>query len=140
MNLFFRIAADIVVVVHFAFVIFVVGGLLAILVGWLRGWRWTRNMTFRWLHLLAILVIVAEALCGITCPLTSWEKSLRLRAGDATYQGDFIAAWAHELLFYDAEPWVFTTGYCLFGLVVVLTFWLAPPTRQRDDSAVEVNG
>ena len=136
MNLLYRLAADVVVVVHFAFVLFIVGGLAAILLGVMRNWRWTRNMKFRLLHLLAIALVVAEAVCGVTCPLTTWENWLRLRAGGATYQGDFLAAWLHELLFFDAEPWVFTIGYCLFGLVVVVTFILAPPDgfprRRRD--------
>ena len=132
MNLLYRLAADIVVVVHFAFVLFIVGGLAAILVGVVRKWRWTRSMKFRLLHLLAISFVVAEALCGLTCPLTTWENWLRRRAGDAGYQGDFLAEWLHELLFFDAEPWVFTVGYCLFGLVVVATFIFAPPQRFSD--------
>ncbi len=123
----YRLAADAVVIVHFAYVAFVVVGLLAILLGlaWRRGWA--RNCWFRSLHLLAIVVVAAEAMCGITCPLTTWEQQLRTLAGETADRGDFLADWVHRLMFFDAEPGVFTACYVLFGLVVLATFVLAPP-------------
>jgi len=129
MTLVYRITADAVVLVHFAYVAFVVIGLLAILLGLACRQRWARNFWFRCLHLLAILVVAAEAVCGITCPLTTWEHQLRALAGETSYHGDFIEAWVHRLMFFDAEPWVFTVCYVLFGLVVLATFILAPPRR-----------
>lgn len=133
-----RIFADLIVVVHAAFVVFVVLGLLLILLGIAFRWGWVRNAWFRSLHLAAIGFVVLEALIGMTCPLTHWEKSLRELAGEVTYPGDFIGHWAHELIFYDAEPWVFTAGYITFGLAVLAAFVLAPP-RWRKPS-IEVAG
>ncbi len=52
-------------------------------------------------------IVVAEALAGIPCPLTVWERQLRKAAGQVAYPGDFIGYWTHRLLFYRAEPWVF---------------------------------
>ena len=127
MQLFYRLTADGIVIFHFAYVSFVILGLLAILLGWVLHWQWTRNTVFRGLHLLAIGVVVGEALCGIPCPLTTWEQSLRDLAGDRSYQGDFLASWVHKILFYEAEPWVFTLCYSVFGLIVLLTFLLYPP-------------
>lgn len=127
MPLVARILADLVVVVHAGYVLFVVFGLLATLLGAWRGWEWVRNRTFRSVHLAMIGVVVAESWVGITCPLTTWERWLRRQAGEATYHGDFIANWVHELLFIDAPAWVFTAAYTGFGLLVVLTFVLAPP-------------
>ncbi len=126
-----RIFADLIVVVHAAFVVFVVLGLLLILLGIAFRWGWVRNAWFRSLHLAAIGFVVLEALVGMTCPLTDWEKRLRELAGEATYPGDFIGHWAHELIFYDAEPWVFTVGYIAFGLAVLAAFVLAPPRWRR---------
>jgi len=127
MKLFYQIAADSVVVFHSAFVLFVVAGLCLILLGVWRKWNWIRNFWFRIIHLAMIGSVVAEAWCGITCPLTIWEKELRRLAGEATYQGDFLANWVHDLLFFDISEWVFTVIYSLFGLVVAATFFLAPP-------------
>ncbi|MCY2989904.1 MAG: DUF2784 domain-containing protein [Planctomycetota bacterium] len=131
----YRLVADAVVMVHFSYVAFVVVGLLAILLGVACRWDWVRNVWFRSLHLLAILVVAAEAVCGITCPLTTWEQRLRMLAGDTAYQGDFIADLTHRLLFYEFQPWVFTLCYVLFGLVVLATFVLAPPRWIREPKA-----
>jgi polyferredoxin len=135
MVLFDRVLADAVVVVHAGYVSFVVFGQLAILIGWLLGWKWIRNVPFRLAHLVAILVVVLEAWCGITCPLTTWEQRLRERAGEATDRGDFIARWMHQVLFYDFPPWVFTACYSAFGAIVVLTLVLAPPKREAAGTA-----
>ncbi len=136
----YRLTADLVVVVHFAFVAFVVFGLLLTLLGGVRRWEWVRRLRFRVIHLAAIGLVVIESLCGITCPLTVWEQRLRNLAGDVTYRGDFIAACVHDLLFFDAEPWVFTIVYCSFGAVVALSRIFVPPRRspvaQRQDSRV----
>ena len=48
-------------------------------------------------------------------------------AGEGGYTGDFIGHWAHRLIFYEAEPWVFTVLYVSFGLAVLAAFVLAPP-------------
>src|SRR6516164_5076200 len=120
-------AADAVVVLHAAYVLFVVLGQVAILIGLVCRWKWVRNMWFRWLHLAAISLVVAESLLGIVCPLTTLENWLRARGGHAGYGGDFIGHWVHELLFYDAPGWVFTVVYSVFGLLVVAAFIGAPP-------------
>lgn len=130
----YKLLADLVVIVHAGYVTFIVVGQLAILTGITRGWCWVENARFRYLHLAAILIVVVESLLGIVCPLTTLETWLRTRAGQVTYRGDFLGHWVHELLFFDGPPWIFTIAYGLFGLIVVVTFWLAPPKpiRARD--------
>jgi len=60
---------------------------------------------------------------------------LRQRAGQRTLEGDFIAGWVHRLMFFQAEPWVFTTAYVAFGAAVLATLVLAPPRwRGRGES------
>jgi hypothetical protein len=46
--------ADAVVVLHFAYAAFVVGGFAAILLGRLLGWGWIRNLPFRIVHFAAM--------------------------------------------------------------------------------------
>lgn len=125
----YALLADAILVVHFAFVAFVVGGFGTIWIGAARGWRWIRNVRFRIAHLAAIGFVAAEALLGVMCPLTVWEDALRGRASDA----GFIARWIHAVMFYELPPWVFTAAYVAFALVVALTFWLVPPLRRSDD-------
>ena len=120
------LVADVILVVHFAVVAFVVGGLFAIWIGAARGWRWVRIFWMRVAHLSAIFFVAAEAVAGMMCPLTVWEDALRGRSGDA----GFIERWLHAILFYDLPPWVFTAAYVAFALVVLGTFVAVPPRRR----------
>ena len=129
MSLLYRTAADLTVILHMGYALFIVLGQLVILAGIVLRWSWIRNRTFRCVHLAAILIVVAESLLGITCPLTTLEKWLRLQAGQASYRGDFIANFVHDLLFVEFQPWVLTVAYVTFGALVASTFWLAPPQR-----------
>ncbi|MBX3664764.1 MAG: DUF2784 domain-containing protein [Burkholderiales bacterium] len=115
--------ADLILVVHFAFVVFVVAGLPLVWIGAACGWRWVRNRTFRIAHLAAILFVSAEAAAGVWCPLTLWEDALRGTAGERS----FVARWIHALLFYDLPPWTFTAAYLLYAALVALTWWRVPP-------------
>jgi Protein of Unknown function (DUF2784) len=122
-----QLAADAILVIHFAFVAFVVGGLALTWLGAMLNWRWVRNLWFRIAHVAAICFVAAEALLGLMCPLTLWEDALRGTANDA----GFIARWIHRVMFYQLPEWVFTLAYVVFALVVVVTYWLVPPVRIR---------
>ncbi len=127
----YRALADSVLVLHVAYIGFVVIGLLLILIGGACGWRWVRNPWFRALHLLAIALVVVQAWLGIICPLTTLEMHLREQAGDWTYQGTFIAHWLQRLIFYRAPMWVFGLTYTLFALAVIASWWRVRPRRFR---------
>ena len=120
------VLADAVLIVHFAFVLFVVGGLALVWIGAAAGWRWVRNFWFRVAHLSAIAFVAGEALAGIWCPLTVWEAQLRGGPVDKS----FIAGWVHRLLFYDFPEWVFTVLYVAFLLAVAATWRWIPPKRK----------
>src|SRR4051812_3254462 len=122
------LAADLILYVHFAFVLFVIGGFAAIWIGAATGWRWITNFAFRAAHLAAIAFVAAEALVGIACPLTVWENALRGSEDETS----FVARWVHRLLFYNLPEWVFTVAYAVFAALVALTFWVVPPKRQRN--------
>ena len=118
--------ADLILVVHFAFVVFVVAALPLVWAGAALGWRWVRNRPFRIAHLAAILFVSAEAAAGVWCPLTLWEDALR----GATGERSFVARWIHAALFYDLPPWMFTLAYFAYALLVALTWWRIPPQRE----------
>lgn len=127
----YGLLADATIALHAAFVLFVVGGQILILIGWVRRWSWTHHPIFRWTHLGAIGFVVLEAWFGVPCPLTVLENEFRLRGGIETYQMSFIGYWLSRLLYYDAPAWVFTISYTVFSLLVVLTFILYPPRRAQ---------
>jgi Protein of Unknown function (DUF2784) len=127
----YQVLADAVLVLHAAIVVFVVVGLVFIVVGNLRHWRWANAPWFRLAHLGAIAVVVAQAWLGVTCPLTTLEMWLRAKAGAATYSGGFVEHWLQRMLYYDAPAWVFALGYSLFGLFVLATWWYFPPASKH---------
>jgi hypothetical protein len=123
----YQMFADFVLVLHFAIVVFVIGGLVLIIAGNMRGWHWVNALWFRLAHLGAIGTVVAESWLGITCPLTILEIWLRSKAGGTVYTVSFIEHWLQRLIFYDAPPWAFVLGYSLFGLLVLIIWWYFPP-------------
>jgi hypothetical protein len=86
---FYYILADLVVVIHLAFVIFaVLGALLAL---------WRRWII--WLHLPALLWAVWIECAGGICPLTPLENWLRVKGGQGAYTGDFVATYLLPILY-----------------------------------------
>ena len=125
----FQLLADVVLTLHVALVLFVVGGLVLVLVGNVLKWSWVNSLWFRLTHLATIAVVAAEAWLGIVCPLTTFEMWLRAKGKALTYEGSFIEHWLQALLFWQAPPWVFTLAYTAFALAVVAAWWFFPPRR-----------
>ena len=128
-----KLLADLIVVTHACFAAFVVLGLVATLLGIALRWNWVRNFWFRIIHLSAIGFVILESIVGIDCPLTVWENRLREAAGQAGYPGDFIGYWAHRLLFFDAEPWIFTVSY-------IVSVPRTPPLLTSPQNPVRLGG
>ena len=129
--MFYSFLADLVVALHVGYVSFVVVGQVLILLGLIRRWDWVRNPWFRIAHLLAIVIVGVEALCGIDCALTIWEGSLRQLAGQDIGGGSFLGRLLHKLIFYDFEPWVLNLAHIGFAFIVIATFLVAPPRFGR---------
>ncbi len=99
-------AADGLVLVHAAFVVFVVfGGLLA--------WRWPR---LAWLHLPAVAWAALLEFRQWICPLTPLEQWLRTMAGESGYNGSFVEHYLLPLLY---PPGLTAAKQWLLGAAVV---------------------
>ncbi len=83
------LCADLVVILHLSFVLFVLFGGLFVL-------RWPRLM---WLHLPAVAWGAVVEFTGWVCPLTPLEHWLRMRGGESGYEGDFILRYLLPLLY-----------------------------------------
>jgi len=127
----YQLLADIVLALHLAVVLFVVGGLVVILAGNLVHWQWVNKRWFRFTHLGAILFIIAEAWLEIICPLTIFENWLREKANAPGYRGSFIEHWLHRIMYVEAPWWLFAVVYSLFGLAVLATWWYFPPSAKK---------
>jgi hypothetical protein len=120
-------AADALLVLHFAIVVFIVGGLVLTWIGAALGWGWVCNRWFRYTHLAAIAFVALEALIGMTCPLTVWEDALR--GGGSTES--FVGRWVRYFLYYRAPEWVFTVLYVAWAAATLATLRLVPVRRPR---------
>lgn len=120
--------ADFVLMVHFLYVLFVVGSLPVI---WLGAWlklAFVRNRWFRYGHLAAIGLVVIESLIGAICPLTAWENALRQVEMDV----GFLQFWIHKIMFYNVPESVLTVVYVLFaGLVAATLIWVPVDTKRE---------
>lgn len=84
-----RLAADALVLLHLAFIVFVVlGGLLV-------AWR----ARIAWLHLPAAAWGAWIEASGAICPLTPWENRLRRLAGESGYPGGFVEHYLIPLIY-----------------------------------------
>ena len=128
--MWYGLLADVVVALHVAYVSYVVLGQLAIFVGVVLRWQWIRNIWFRTTHLIMMSIVAVEAILNITCPLTVWESKLRGLAGQPQSGETFMGRMLHNLIYYNAPEWVFTTGYISFALLVMATFVLPPPLAK----------
>lgn len=128
----YLLIADGLLLAHAFFVLFVICGLLLVIAGRFQSWNWVRNPWFRLVHLVCIGVVVLQSWFGIVCPLTTWEMAFRVRAGEAAYDGSFIAYWVSKLLYYQLPDWVFVLIYTLFGLLVLASwYWVRPNSFSR---------
>jgi hypothetical protein len=102
------LVAELLVVLHFAFILFVVfGGLLVL--------RWRRMI---WVHLPAATWGAMVEAMGWICPLTPWENRFRWQAGQEGYSGDFISRYLLPLI-YPADL-NFDLQLALAGFVVII--------------------
>ena len=102
------VLADFLVILHLAFIVFVIfGGLLAL--------RWRR---VAWLHLPAALWGALIEFLGWVCPLTPLENRLRAAAGEAGYARGFIEHYVAPLI-YPAGLTPHVQVYLGAGVIVV---------------------
>ena len=128
---FYRLLADLILITHFAYVLFIVGGVAVIWIGHARGWTFVRGPWFRFTHLAMMALVAIEAGIGMICPLTEWEGRLRAAGGEAVHEESFIGHWVHRLMFFDLSPAFFTVAYLGFLALILFTLWRVPPRKFR---------
>jgi len=126
----YALAADLIALVHLAFVGFVVGGEALILLGVAAGWSWPRNPWFRWGHAAAIAGVVAQVALGVYCPLTLLEAHWRALAGEQAMTTTFIGYWVQRLLYVEVPLWQTHIAYLAFAVLVAWSWRRYPPRRR----------
>lgn len=117
--------ADVVVIVHLAFIVFVaLGGLLA--------WRWRR---LAWLHVVAVAWAIGSVTWGYDCPLTPLEKRLRRSAGERGYAEGFVDHYIEGVIY--PERYTSVVRSAIAGAALVGWAGLALMRRRAPRSAIE---
>ena len=120
--------ADLVALLHVAFVAFVLFGFILLLVGDLSGCQWSRNRGLRAAHLLAVIYTLGRTWLGAACPLRTLEDALR---GGGRTPAAGIAAWSHRLFFRGADHRQFTLGVTLFSALVLAEMILSSRIPEK---------
>ena len=101
-----RTGADLVVLLHLAFIAFVLLG----------GWLVLRRKWVAWLHVPALSWGVAVEILGLVCPLTPLELRLRASAGEAGYPGGFVEHYVIPVIY---PPGLTASVQVALGVLVV---------------------
>lgn len=120
--------ADAVVLLHLAFIVFVVAGAALL-------FRWPRLV---WLHVPALLWGAYAEFSGALCPLTPLENRLRALAGDAGYRGSFVEHYLIPLIYPEAltREWQMLLGVGVVAINAALyALWIASRRRRRQERA-----
>lgn len=123
----YRFLADLVLVLHLAVAVFVVGYPLLFVGGVAARHPRLAGAGVRSVHGAIVGLVVVQAWRGKVCPLTTLEGWLRLQGSGTAYDGGFIEFWLGRILFHAAPAWVFIAGYSVFGVLVALMWWRRPP-------------
>jgi Protein of Unknown function (DUF2784) len=122
----YRLLADAVVVLHVAFIAFVLAGGLLVLA----------RPRLAWVHLPAVAWAAYAECMSTLCPLTPLENALRARAGQAGYEGGFIEHYLIPLIY---PPGLTPGTQLVLGAIVVavnVAVYALAWRRRRNERAI----
>jgi hypothetical protein len=128
----YKIIADIIVVLHFIWIIFMLLGLFLTIYGFYRKefFDW---WVFRTLHLSGILFVGIITALRRFCPLTILENLSRARySPDSTYPGSFIVHYIENLVYPDVNQTLLRICTVFVTLFIFVVFVIKPPKKIKN--------
>tara|TARA_B100000676_G_scaffold198365_2_gene194965 strand:+ start:4228 stop:4611 length:384 start_codon:yes stop_codon:yes gene_type:complete len=119
--------ADIVLVIHFWVVIFIISGFFLIPIGYKLNWKWITNKKLRLFHVGTMTFVTLETFLGVTCPLTTIENSIR-NVNQSDY---FVSYWIKQIIYWDFPTIFFIISYSFFLGWTLLLWKLCPPQKNK---------
>lgn len=127
--MFYRILADLIMVIHLAWIIFMLWGVVLTIRGFFYP-KFFERWLFRTIHLLGIIFVVTLEILGKYCPLTLWENALRGHYNPETdYPGSFIIKHIEQMIYPDVSPLVVIIPTLLVAAFTLAVFVLKPPAK-----------
>ena len=125
----YKIFADLIVVMHFLWILFMLSGFFLTLKGFFNL-KFFDRWLFRTLHLCGILYVGLLALLREYCPLTILENSLRARYNpELTYPGSFIVYYIEKLVYPDVNALIILIPTIFIALVTIVVYIIKPPAK-----------
>ena len=122
--------ADLLMIIHFLWVLFMILGLPLGL--------WLGSPLLRWAHFVGMLATSFFAMSGMFCPLTIWEEALRWKTDPGfTYGGSFLAEILSPILYPRIEPVYLRGASVLWGIATLAAMIIVKPGspfRGRSDN------
>ena len=127
--MFYRILADAIMVIHLAWIIFMIWGFAQTIRGFFHP-KFFERWLFRTIHLSGILFVTTLEILGKYCPLTLWENTLRSHYNPETdYPGSFIIKQIEQMIYPDVSPLVVIIPTILIAAFTLAVFVLKPPAK-----------
>ena len=127
----YKVLADLIVVVHFAWILFMLAGFILTLCGlfWREFFDW---WLFRILHLCGIIYVGLLAALRQYCPLTILENTLRQKYNpELTYPGSFIVHYIEKLVYPDINLLIILIPTVIIAVFTIVVFVIKPPEKIR---------
>lgn len=109
----YRAAAIFVLVLHLAFILWVIFG----------AWFTRQHPTLRRMHIASLAWGLIIEIFPWTCPLTYAENWLEPRAGATPYQGSFLLHYLDALVYPHVPPWTLTVAAVVVVATNVAVYW-----------------
>lgn len=128
----YKISADIIVIVHFIWIIFMLLGFFLTVYGFFKNdfFDW---WLFRTLHLSGILFVGILTTLRRFCPLTILENLSRAQySPESTYPGSFIVHYIEKLVYPDVNQTLLRVGTVFVAFFVLVVFIIIPPKKIKN--------
>lgn len=127
----YKILADVIVIIHFLWILFMLLGFLLILYSILsRNKKFLFLRLFRVAHLCGIFYVALLTILDKYCPLALLEIYLREKAGYRIYKGSFIIHYIKKLVYPDVEPQVIIIPTIGIAVFTIISFIIYPPHKK----------
>ena len=138
----YKILADLVVIIHFAWIVFVLWGFILTVyssisvyffsAGKDRAKAFFDRWIFRTVHVAGIVYVAVLTVLGKICPLTTLENILRRQYNpELTYPGSFVMHYIQKLIYPEANFLIFVVPTMIIAIFSIVMFVIRPPAKIK---------
>ncbi len=138
----YKILADLVVLIHFGWILFILWGFVLTVCGSVcvyvlpeakdRGKKFFDRWIFRIVHLAGIVYVAILTVLGKYCPLTILENDLRGQYdAELAYPGSFVIHYIEKIVYPEANFLIFVIPTIIIAVFTVLMFIIRPPAKIK---------